>query len=329
VLLLLQTREHMTAQELADLLEVSVRTIYRDIDSLNAAGVPVYGEPGHEGGYRLVDGYRTRLTGMTTAEAEAIFLAGLPDAAAQLGLEAAVNTARLKLTAALTDQSREHANRISDRFHLDAPTWYHEPDIAPHLKVVSAAVWHQHELLIQYLRWNTPRELTRTIQPYGLVLKGGRWYMVAQHNGKLRTYRISRIIDAQELPATFTRATDFDLATYWREYLKRFDQRRHQDQATLKLSPEGWQKLPYLMEPTILQAAQRTAATPDVDGWRQVTIPIESVEAALADLLRLGADVEILTPDHLRLELLHTLAALNRLYGTDPAGLQGPDPHNQ
>lgn len=316
----------MTARELADLLEVSVRTIYRDVDSLNAAGVPVYGEPGHEGGYRLVDGYRTRLTGMTTAEAEAIFLAGLPDAAAQLGLDAAVNTARLKLTAALTDQSREHANRISDRFHLDAPAWYHEPDIAPHLKVVSAAVWRQRELLIQYLRWETPRELTRTVQPYGLVLKGGRWYMVAQHDGELRTYRISRITDARELPATFTRPRDFDLAAYWREYLKRFDQRRHRDEATLKLSPEGWQKLPYLMEPTVVQAARRTAATPDVDGWRRVTIPIESVQAALADLLRLGADVEILTPDHLRLELLHTLAALNRLYGTDPAGRKDFDP---
>jgi predicted DNA-binding transcriptional regulator YafY len=165
----------------------------RDIDSLNAAGVPVYGEPGHEGCYRLADGYRTRLTGMTIAEAEAIFLTGLPDAAAELGLAAAVDTARLKLTAALTEQSREHANRISDRFHLDAPTWYHEPDIVPHLKVVSAAVRHQRELLIQYLRWDTPRKVTRTVYPYGLVLKGGRWYLVAQHNGELRTYRISRI----------------------------------------------------------------------------------------------------------------------------------------
>jgi predicted DNA-binding transcriptional regulator YafY len=319
----------MTAQELADLLEVSVRTIYRDIDSLNAAGVPVYGEPGHEGGYRLVDGYRTRLTGMTTAEAEAIFLAALPDAAAELGLAAAVNTARLKLTAALTEQSHERANRISDRFHLDAPSWYHEPDHAPHLKVVSAAVWHQRELLIQYLRWDTPREVTRTVQPFGLVLKGGRWYLVAQHNGQLRTYRISRIADAQELSATFTRPPDFDLPSYWREYLKHFDRRRHQGQAKLVLSSEGWQKLPYLMEPSVVQAAQHTATRPKDDGWRQVTIPIESAEAAIADLLRLGADVEVLAPDHLRLELLRTLEALNRLYNMDSVGRQDPDPCDQ
>lgn len=316
VLLLLQTREHMTAQQLADLLEVSVRTIYRDIDSLNAAGVPVYGEPGHEGGYRLVDGYRTRLTGMTAAEAEAIFLAGLPDAAAQLGLAAAVDAARLKLTAALPDQSREHANRIGERFHLDAPAWYHEPDVAPCLKVVSAAVWHQRELRIRYLRWDTPREVSRTVQPYGLVLKGGRWYLVAQHDGRLRTYRIARIVAAEELPDAFPRPRDFDLPSYWREYLTHFDERRHQDQATLKLSSEGWQKLPYLLEPTVVQAAHGTATEPDGDGWRQAIIPIESVEAAVADLLRLGADVEVLAPDRLRRRLLRTLEALNRLYGT-------------
>jgi predicted DNA-binding transcriptional regulator YafY len=125
ILLLLQTRERMTAQELATRLEVSERTIYRDVQSLSAAGIPVYGEAGHEGGYRLVDGYRTRLTGLTAAEAESLFLTGLPTAAADLGFGEAMADAQLKLLAALPTGLREHADRLRERFHLDAPSWYH------------------------------------------------------------------------------------------------------------------------------------------------------------------------------------------------------------
>lgn len=316
LLLLLQTRDRMTAQELAELLEVSVRTIYRDVDSLSAAGVPVYGEPGHEGGFRLMDGYRTRLTGMTTAEAGTLFLAGLPEAAAQLGLAAAADSARLKLAAALPEQSRMHARRIADRFHLDAPAWYHEADTSPHLATVSAAVWHQRVLHIRYLRWEKPHEVTRSVQPYGLVLKGGRWYLVACRDGQFRTYRISRILDAQELPGTFTRRPDFDLPGYWSDYLKRFDQRRRKDLATLRISPAGWQQLPHLMEPAVVQAAQQSATR--TGGWTQVTIPVESPESAVADLLRLGADVEIVAPEYLRTQFIRTLHAMNRIYRTGP-----------
>ncbi|MEU3624868.1 transcriptional regulator [Amycolatopsis coloradensis] len=320
LLLLLQTRDRMTAQQLADTLEVSIRTIYRDVEALNAAGVPIYGEPGNEGGYRLLEGYRTRLTGLTATEAQTLFLTGLPAAAAQLGLTTAVTGARLKLAAALPEELRDRADRVADRFHLDAPSWFHEDDRTPHLAVVADAVWNQHALQIRYLRWAKPHEITRITQPYGLVLKAGHWYLVASHQGQFRTYRISRILDAHALPESFARVEDFTLASYWRGYLEHFDQRRHQHQATLRVSPHGLDLLPHLLEPAVVHAARQTATEPDLQGWTQITIPTESVEAALPELLKLGADAEVLAPENLRAHIIHTLRAMNHVYtlGTSP-----------
>jgi predicted DNA-binding transcriptional regulator YafY len=304
----------MTAQELADALEVSVRTIYRDVDSLNAAGVPVYGDPGHEGGYQLLDGYRTQLTGLTTTEAESLFLTGLPTAAAQLGLAAAVTTAQLKLKAALPAELRDRANRVADRFHLDTPAWYHDAEHTPHLAPIADATWNQHAVRIRYLRWAEPREITRTVQPHGLVLKAGNWYLVAHSQGQFRTYRLSRILDADVLPQPFDRVEGFDLASHWRSYLNHFDQRRHQRTAVLRLSRGGLDRLPYLLEPATVHAAEQTAAGPDPAGWTEVEIPIESAEAAVPELLKFGADVEIIAPEDLREALIQTLRAMNRVY---------------
>ncbi len=304
----------MTAQELADILEVSVRTIYRDVESLSTAGVPVYGEPGHEGGYRLLGGYRTRLTGLTTAEAEALFLAGLPTAAAQLGLTAAVTTAQLKLEAALPAELRDRASHIADRFHLDSPPWYGDTEHTPHLASIADATWNQHAARIRYLRWAEPHEITRTVEPHGLVLKAGNWYLVARSQGQLRTYRISRILDVDVLPQPFDRSEGFDLGAHWNSYLNNFDQRRHRGTAILRLSRRGIDRLPSLLEPATVVAARQTAAGPDPAGWTEVVVPIESVEAAVPELLKLGADVEIVAPEKLRKELIQTLQAMNRIY---------------
>ena len=313
ILLLLQNRERMTAQELADALEVSVRTVYRDMESLSAAGVPLYGVSGHDGGYRILGGFRTRLTGLTVDEADSLFLAGIPTAAADLGMGAVAAAVQLKLMASLPADFRDRAGRIAQRFHLDAPRWYHEADHTPHLGVVADAVWNSHTVRMRYLRWTEPHEITRTVQPYGLVLKAGHWYLVASTAEELRTYRISRIIDLHVLDERFDLPHEFDLANYWQDYLKNFDARRHRDEATLRLSPNAFNRLPYLWEPATIEAAHQSAA-PDANGWTRVTIPIESAEQALPELLKLGADAEILGPPALRAHLTQTLDAMTLIY---------------
>lgn len=314
ILLLLQTRERMTAQELAAALEVSVRTVYRDMESLSAAGVPLYGEPGHDGGYRLLGGFRTRLTGLTADEADSLFLAGLPTAAADLGMGALVTAVQLKLMASLPAELRDRASRIAERFHLDTPAWYRDGDHTPHLSSVADAVWNDRAVWIRYKRWAEPHEITRTVEPYGLVLKAGHWYLVAGAGQQLRTYRIARIMDLRVIDERFNRPHGFDLADYWHQYLKFFDQRRHQDEAALRLSPRIFDRLPQLWDSAMADAAHRTATPPDPDGWTRVTIPIESVEQAVPELLKLGADAEILAPAELREHISETLDALTRIY---------------
>ena len=179
MLLLLQTRGRLSAGQLAAELGISVRTAYRDLARLQAAGVPLYAETGQHGGYRLVEGYRTRLTGLSGGEARALFLAGLPAPAADLGLAEEVAAARLKLLAALPAELREQATRTAEVFHLDAPGWYQEAEAQPHLTVLMDAVVAQHAVDVGYRRWRAPQEVRRRLRPYGLVLKSGVWYLVA------------------------------------------------------------------------------------------------------------------------------------------------------
>jgi predicted DNA-binding transcriptional regulator YafY len=192
LLLLLQTRGQLTAGELAQELEVSERTVHRDVEALSASGVPIYAERGAHGGIRLVDGYRTRLTGMTGDEAEALFLAGLPGPAAELGLGTVVAAAQLKVLASLPPELRARASRLVERFHLDAGEWFHANEAVPYLAPLSDAVWNATRIAIDYERGSGPAR--RDIEPLGLVLKAGIWYVVAgTDGGQIRTYRISRV----------------------------------------------------------------------------------------------------------------------------------------
>ncbi|MEU6078332.1 WYL domain-containing protein [Micromonospora sp. NPDC047074] len=321
LLLLLQTQGRMTAAQLAERLEVSTRTVYRDVESLHAAGIPLYGEAGHAGGYQLVEGWRTRLTGLTAQEAERFFLAGLPGPAAELGYGAAVAALQLKLHAALPPELADRAARIQERFHLDAPGWFADGDASPHLAEVAEAVWRQRRVAVRYRSWTD--EADRVLDPYGLVLKGGRWYLVAgrpRHDGPA-AYRVNQILSLVTLGEEFARPTGFDLPAWWRAYVVRFRAGLHRGDATIRLSPGGRERLREIVSPLVVTAVDETAGPPDDAGWVTAVVPIESLTHAHGELLRLGADVEVLAPAALRDRLAATAAALAALYGPRPAGI--------
>ncbi|MET9226062.1 YafY family protein [Lentzea sp. NPDC003310] len=312
LLLLLQTKGRMTAHALAGELEVSVRTIYRDVESLHAAGVPLYGDAGPSGGYQLLDGYRTRLTGLTEQEAESLFLAGLPGPAADLGLGDAVSAAQLKLMAALPSPLRDRASRMATRFHLDAPAWYYDPERSPFLEVVADAVWRERLLEVTYRRWRAPEEVTRVLRPLGLVLKAGRWYLVALGSSRISTYRVSQIQSAAVLPESFARPEGFDLAEHWAASLEDFQARQYTGSAVLRLSPAGWEAFSSHVLPVVARAAEESVV--DDDGHFRVTVPIESIGHACGMVLRMGGEVEVLEPAELRERVADSVRRLASIY---------------
>lgn len=308
ILLLLQTRGRLTAAQLAAELEVSVRTVYRDIESLHAAGIPLYGEAGHSGGYELLAGYRTRLTGLNAPEAEALFLSGVPGPAAELGLGSALAAAQLKLRAALPPDLRAQADRIRRRFHLDAPGWYAPDDDVRHLPRIADAVWHSRVADVRYRRWKAPTDVDRRLEPYGLVLKAGRWYVVAGPGP--RTYRVDQILELTVREEEFTPPEDFDLAGYWRGYQADFHARLHRDEAVVRLAPTAH----------LTGAAARALAETGVeepDGRVRAVLPIESLDHAHRTFLAMGTDVEVLDPPELRERLASTARVLADRYAAD------------
>ncbi|MEU6297769.1 helix-turn-helix transcriptional regulator [Streptomyces erythrochromogenes] len=320
VLLLLQSRGRMSARAIAEELGVSVRTAYRDVERLQGAGVPVCAEPGRGGGYRLLDGYRTRLTGMTQGEARALLFAGLPDAAADLGLAAEVSAARLKLLAALPAGAREEAARTATVFHVDAPGWYREPEQTPYLSLFADATLARRVVEARYRRWRAPQEVSRRLRPYGLVLKSGVWYVVAATEdgtatATVATYRVAQVLDATLSDERFDRPRDFELGAYWASYLADFAARRYTGTATIRLSPRGRRRLPDNVAPEVVRAVDATATAVGADGWVEAVVPTESAAHACGELLRLGTDVEVLAPAALRRAMADTVGALARAYG--------------
>ncbi|GAA3388007.1 helix-turn-helix transcriptional regulator [Cryptosporangium minutisporangium] len=320
LLLLIQTRGRMTAQELADELEVSVRTVYRDVEALSAAGVPLYADRGPAGGYQLVDGYRTKLTGLTIDQAESLFLVGMPGPAAALGLGTELAATELKLLAALPGELRTRAERMRERFHLDAPGWFREAEHVPHLGSLADAVWNQRRIRARYRRWRAPREVERVWDPLGVVLKAGVWYFVARTvpesgDSEVRAYKVSHLLDVEALPERFERPEGFDLAEYWQEWTQRFERNLIRGTAEVRLSPQGLERLQHLLGgPAMVQAARANAEPPDEDGWLRTAIPVEHLRKAHGDFLALGADVEVLGPPELRTMIVGTVKALAARY---------------
>jgi predicted DNA-binding transcriptional regulator YafY len=311
ILMLLQTRGRMTAEALASEFEVSVRTIYRDVDQLSAADVPIYADRGPNGGFALLDGYRTKLTGLTPAEAETLFLAGLPGPAAELGLGGVLAAAQLKLTAALPERARASARRIAERVHLDPVGWFRSAEEARLLPAIAQAVWDETCLDVRYRM--RAGSVSRRLKPLGLVLKAGVWYLVAQVGEQTRTYRVSHMLEATPSVERFARPRDFDLAVTWAGAARAYERGVYRDKAVLRASPAGMRRLE-LMGAPVSRAAAGTAGPPDSKGRRRVTIPIESVERAATDLIGLGTEIEVLGPAALRRRIADLARAVTRVY---------------
>ncbi|MFB6706415.1 helix-turn-helix transcriptional regulator [Streptomyces sp. NPDC056333] len=314
MVLLLQSRPAMTAAELARELEVSERTITRDAQALSEAGVPVYADRGRAGGYRLVGGYRTRLTGLARNEAEALFLSGLPSALREMGLEDAASAARLKVSAALLPSLRDASDTAAQRFHLDAPGWYQEPVTPELLPAVAEAVWDDRMVKARYRRGGPGSEVERELAPYGLVLKAGVWYVCARAGTDFRVYRMDRFAAVAVTDERFVRDEDFALPAFWDERAAQFARSILRTEVTVRVSEAGVGRLPHLVDRSAALDALDAAGPPDVDGWRTVVLPVESLDVAYSQLLSLGPELEVLEPAALRTRFGAAAERLSDLY---------------
>ncbi len=315
ILTTLQARGLVTAEVLAAENAVSVRTIYRDIDALSLAGVPVYAERGSEGGYRLLDGYRVRLNGFSAEEAQAVFLTGLQGPAADLGLGAIFASAEKKLAAALPDHMRASAALLRDRFHLDAPGWYNDADRPEHLQPVVEAVMASRRIAMRYRSWTAEKH--REVNPLGVVIKGGQWYLAGGVDGEVRTYRIARILDLAVLDETFARPESFDLAAWWRGTVERMERETHPLTVRLRVSEMGLAFLKHFAQPYAVSRIVEEGE-PDAGGWRTVSMPSESLFSSASFFLRLGPEAEVLEPPELRAKMIDWLARTAALYQPAP-----------
>jgi predicted DNA-binding transcriptional regulator YafY len=315
LLLHLQTNGKLTAARLAEELEVSVRTIYRDVEALSGAGVPIYAESGPGGGVRLVDGYRTRLTGLTAEEAEALALSGLPGAASELGLGTVLAAAQLKVDAALPPELRSRAVRMRERFHLDAPGWFAREEPVPHLAELSRAVWEEQRVELRYLK-PADGEVRRIVDPLGLVLKAGVWYLVARsgRTASLRTFRVSRVVGVKDLDEPVVRPEDFDLAEHWAAAGEAFFEQFGQVDVRVRMQRSALHWLKWVLDPAAARAAIESAPEPDADGWIELTLAMEHLDVAAHELLRFGDALEVLDPPELRQQMAETAAAMSARY---------------
>ena len=313
ILMLLQARGQLTAQELARELEVSERTIYRDIDALTFSGVPVYAEHGQGGGYALLDSYRTTLTGLTEAEVRALFMLTIPEPLAQLGVSQELRSALLKLAASLPDARRRDESYVRQRIYIDSVGWFQGHEAVPHLLTIQRAVWEDRKL---YLMAQVPFagvSVETVVEPYGLVAKAGAWYMVYGVGNSVRARRVADFIDARPLPEGFVRPPDFDLEHFWKGWCAGVEANRLLYRVTVRVAPTMVSLLPLYFGESVEGAVAQTAALGE-DGWLTLELPFESLEDARTRLLGLGGALEVLSPQALRYSLLDHAEQIVSLY---------------
>jgi predicted DNA-binding transcriptional regulator YafY len=314
LMLHLEGNASTTADRLAQQLGVSVRTVYRDVAALQAAGVPLYTESGPGGGIRLLDGWQSKLSGMTSLETSALMLLGIPGLADDLGLGAEAAAAEAKLLGAMPLPLRAGAQMWRSRLHVDAPGWFDSPVRTPQLTTVARAVLDGSRIRIAYRK--PAAVATRTLDPLGLVAKAGHWYLVAAHRGRILSYRVSRIESATPIAGAVERPADFDLAAWWSSSAAAFDRSLLRYRCRVRLSPAALRSLPSVVGS---EAARIEPDPPDSRGWVEVDLALESEPVALHQLTALGAGVEVLAPDALRAGLcdIATAMAANNIGRTE------------
>jgi predicted DNA-binding transcriptional regulator YafY len=294
ILLLLQVHRRMTARELAKRLEVSERTIHRDMQALSATGIPVTAERGSGGGWRLLENYRTNLTGLSLAEIQALFLTTPPTILADLGLHKASEAALIKLLAALPSLSRHTAEYARQRIYVDVTSWNRAEEAVPTLPALQEAVWQERKVHITYER--TANLVERLVDPLGLVAKGSVWYLVAAVEGQVRSYRVSRIREARLLDQACNRPPDFDLAAYWAQSTANFKEHLPRYSAIVRVDPAI---LSYMRQ-VARYAHIEQINPPDADGWVRLSIQFENEQGACENVVSFGAQIEVVEPASLR-----------------------------
>jgi|SRR5579862_1838484 len=309
ILMNLQLRVRTTASELAAQLEVSERTIYRDIAALERSGVPIATERGRSGGLRLIGGYQTRLTGLSREEAEALPFAEIGVAASALGFAPAAEAARLKMFAALPARERDRAVRASERFHLDPAEWYQRAATPPCLRTLANAVWADQAVTLDYESWRGRK--VRIVEPLGLVLKAGAWYVVARRRKRHAIYRVDSIHAIRILAQRKVQRRNFHLARTWQQEVSRFEASLRRTRATIRVSEAAMSRINRLGADA-MEAIR--ASEPDADGRRTASIWIESLSHAAGLLLGFDVEIEVLSPESLRQELAMRARRITDLY---------------
>ena len=303
----------MSAPALAQRLEVSERTIFRDLDALSAAGVPVYAERGKHGGCVLRPGYRTDLTGLNQSEVASLFAGVAGRVLDDLGLGSGLRRALVKLEAALPSAQRVDAERVQQRLHVDAAAWFGADERTPHLTALREAVFGDRVVEIAHERGDG-RGVRRRVDPLGLVVKGGIWYLVALTAGEPRVYRVSRIRKVRTASQSFTRPPRFDLAGFWARWSRDFVASIPEYHVRMRVAARVLPVLPQVFGERVRSAIKAARALRNGD--RIVELTFDSLEAACGRLLGLGVDVEVIEPAELRAVLRTTAAEVVGLYGS-------------
>ena len=310
ILLLLQVHRRQTARELAHRLEVSERTIHRDMEALSAAGFPVFAERGTGGGWMLVEGYKTNLTGLNKDEIQALFLTKPLRVLADLGLDKASDAAMLKLSAALPSAHRDNAEHARQRIHIDLTGWNRAEEAVRLLPMLQQAVWQERKLRFTYERGGGCDPVERLADPLGLVAKGSAWYLVAVVDGDTRSYRVSRVASAELTGEPCIRPKGFDLAEYWEQSAVNFKAQLPSYRTIVRADPEIFPRLAFAGRFARIEKTY----PPDADGRIRVALRFDVEEMAIEYALSFGAKMEVVEPEALREKVIEAAKSVIQFY---------------